>query len=111
MSLGRMREVRRKVLEVGRIVSVGRKRGGKGPEVGRRMSGKENEGSEKERTDGDGRKVSVGSIKKAREKGLEMHEKEVERGKGGDVGRVKEARGEGGGISPWIGSIPGNSSS
>ncbi len=34
--------------------------------------GKENEGSEKERTDGDGRKVSVGKMKKTRRKGLEI---------------------------------------
>ncbi len=45
--------------------------------------GKENEGSEKERTDGDGRRMRVGRIKGANEKkGLGMHKKEVERGKG-----------------------------
>ena len=60
----------------------------------------------------EGECMRMGRLKEARKKGLEMHEKEVERGKGGDVGRVKEARGEGGGeISPRIGSIPGNSSS
>jgi hypothetical protein len=54
--------------------------------------GKENEGSEKERTDGDGRKVTVGRIKEASEKELKMHGKEVE-GKVRGCGKSEGSKG------------------